>query len=177
PSSTRIDFKIDAVWYGPRGNEEAWQTQVVFIDRGWSGFQHAAGWGRASGGDFEVGTHRLELSIDGKGVASATFEVFDGDAAPSKYVQSIDGRVAALYFFESPFNPYQKEQRTYRDRFMRSETRFVYWELDLAHPVATNRIDFSIRAVWMRDGITVYENTMPVFVDSGWSGSFYEAGY
>jgi hypothetical protein len=174
----RRDFTIDEVWYCPNGEVCARQAMNAYMEPGWTSSFHADGRGSDAGGSFQPGVYRVELSIAGQPVASGTFEVYDGDAPPSMYVQAIDAKVTAVRFFESGFDSPPPEQRVYRDRFPRSGTRYIDWELMLTFPKAPKRIDFAIRHVWVRpDGSRENDQTLSAYIDAGWSSSQHTQGW
>ena len=75
---SRIDFDIDAVWYGPNGNVIWRQTHNLHVLPGWSELLYVSGRGCDAPpcGDFERGSYKLELLSGSRRVATGSFEVY-----------------------------------------------------------------------------------------------------
>ncbi len=71
----KLDFAIDAVYIGPDGSVLSRQTHNSTIHAGWTTSYHSRGWGWKEPGKWEAGTYRIELSINGKRVASGTYQI------------------------------------------------------------------------------------------------------
>ena len=74
-TGTRLDFKIDAVYYGPDGKVFANQSIDSYIDPTWQDSYHTTGWGWDSPGNYPLGTYRVDVSIDGQLVGSGSFSI------------------------------------------------------------------------------------------------------
>jgi hypothetical protein len=74
----RIDFNIDAVWYGPNGNVVWRQTRNATVQPGWSNSWHVSGWGCNAPPcrNFEKGSYKLELLSGSRRVATGSFEAY-----------------------------------------------------------------------------------------------------
>jgi hypothetical protein len=75
---SRIDFDIDAVWYGPDGNVVWRQTRKVYVLPGWTTSWHIYGWGCNTPPcrGWKVGRYRVELLVGSSKVASGSFEAY-----------------------------------------------------------------------------------------------------
>lgn len=73
----RVDFKIDSVWYRPDGSVLARQVTPTYVEPQWTSSNCSNGWGAMIPGTFMPGTYRVELSVDGKPIASGVFEIMD----------------------------------------------------------------------------------------------------
>lgn len=73
----RIDFRIDAVYTAADGRVVTRHSLDAFIEAGWITSQHTSGWGWASPGGWAPGKYRVELSVSGRRVGAAEFEVTD----------------------------------------------------------------------------------------------------
>jgi hypothetical protein len=85
--------------------------------------------------------------------------------------------VVSLRFYEGGYDKIPLGQRTYEERFSKSESRYIKWELKLKFPPPGRRIDFDIDAVWYRpDGSVLTPQIKKAYVESGWEGSFHTIG-
>lgn len=74
----RIDFRIEEVWYDPKGNEISRTHADSYILETWTNatVTHGFGWRDASSAGWTVGTHRVDFYVDGEKVASETFGIY-----------------------------------------------------------------------------------------------------
>jgi len=173
--ASRTDFTIYTVWYGPGETEITRQSVNSCLQSDWTGSQHL---GNANGIAFTPGRYRVDFFVDdGHKVAVGTFEVFEGDAPPSMYIESINARVYWLQFFEGPLIRPNNDY-SYASQFSRRTARSINWALELTYPMRNTRADFSIRQVWTKpDGTVDHDSSFPTYVDSGWYGSSPRAGW
>jgi hypothetical protein len=82
------------------------------------------------------------------------------------YVRIINARVTQLGFFESDFNPTNSLHRhQYRERFNKSESRYIFWEIILEYPPPTERMDYYIESKWYdTNNNLIYSNTSSYFI-------------
>lgn len=73
--SQRIDFRIEAHWYGPDRSEMARQTTDTYVLPGWTWSEHHNGWGRADGGHWTPGSYRVDLYVRNRRVATGRFHI------------------------------------------------------------------------------------------------------
>jgi tetratricopeptide (TPR) repeat protein len=93
---------------------------------------------------------------------------------PTGSIPSLNARVTALRFFETPYNAPPREQREYAHRFGKGEARFIGWELNLEYPAPGRRVDFPIEQVWYRaDGTVFGRQTLQTHVETDWASSFH----
>jgi hypothetical protein len=71
----RADFNIKAILYSADGSIVSEQTLPTYIDADWIGSYHSDSWGQNKYGNWQVGSYRVELYIDGKIVANDSFTV------------------------------------------------------------------------------------------------------
>jgi hypothetical protein len=89
-----------------------------------------------------------------------------------------NAKVDSVRFFESGFDTLPKNRRNYQSRFPLRSIRYVNWELNLVYPAVNSRIDFSVEAVWHGpNGNVVWQQTLQVYADSGWSSSSHVYGW
>jgi len=176
--ASRTDFTIYAVWYGPGETELTRQSVNSYVQSDWTASQH---WGNANGSAFAPGRYRVELFVDdGHKVADGTFEVFEGDAPPSMYIESINARVDSFLFYEGPqIRPNNDYSYIgYSSQVSRRTARTINWVLKLEYPMRNARADFSIRQVWTKpDGTVDRDSNLSAYVDSGWYLSEHRDGW
>ena len=68
-------FPIEVVWYGPDGGVKTRQTLDVRLNEGWSGSNHALGWGSDNGRSFTPGAYRIDFFYGGQMIARGSFVV------------------------------------------------------------------------------------------------------
>jgi len=82
-------------------------------------------------------------------------------------------KVTGVQFFEGPLAQAPPQgQRVYRYAFGKLTTRAVYWELDLNYPNPSQRIDFSVLAIWYNpQGAEMARQTLEAYVQPEWKSS------
>ena len=104
-------------------------------------------------------------------------ERFIPDKAPVDYIQDLRAVETEVKFYEGDTNGVPYEKREYRERFARSDSRFIYWELNLNHQAPGRRIDFSIDAIWYRpDGSEFSRQTLNTYMEGTWTNSYHPWG-
>jgi len=89
----------------------------------------------------------------------------------------LKAKVIALNFFESGFNTPNKDQRGYSTQFMKTNSRYINWELNLEFPAPGRRIDFDIIAVWYNpDGSVMARQTKASYIEANWTNSYHNFG-
>ena len=69
-------------------------------------------------------------------------------------------------------------ERVYKNRFSSSNTRYIYWELNLKYPQKGHKVDFEINAIWYRsDGSVLTNQTKKTYIPPNWTGSYHVFGY
>jgi hypothetical protein len=173
-STVDSTLELDAKWYKPDGLLETTQHHSVLIQKGTVNPYFSNGWGTKDGGYFHPGTYRVELYLGGRKWTEAKFEVYDGEAPPSGYVDQIDGVVTSLNFFETPAGTMPKEQRRYRKIFSRT-SRYISWELNLSYPKVTTLTPFTVHQVWRKpSGEIETEQDVIVSIQPGWTYSYHD---
>ncbi len=138
----------------------------------------------------------LALSVDGQGLSSTDQSQYyvtarrittdkkgdDKDALaqnPSGYIPSLNAKVTSLRFFESGYNAPPREQRVYSNRFDKSETRYVNWELNLEFPAPGNRRSYVVEQFWYSpDGdLLTRQQTNSISIEPNWTWSYYSHSY
>lgn len=89
---------------------------------------------------------------------------------------SLNAQVASLRFFESGGDLLPRGQRAYGDRFQKSNSRFISWELDLNHQPPGRRVEFPIVAEYFRrDGRLISTSTYRSWVEGNWPTSWHSS--
>jgi len=93
-------------------------------------------------------------------------------------IPKLSANVSELNFYETGEKQIPKQQREYRNRFTKSRSRYIRWELSLTHPAPGRRMDFSIDAVWHRsDGSVINRQTSPTWVEADGKNSWHTQGW
>jgi len=93
-------------------------------------------------------------------------------------IQKKVGTVERVHFFESDFDAPPLSERHYATRFDKENTRYVFYELVLAHPFLQNAVEFALKSVWYGpDGKQVHENTRRAQIHPEWKTSNHYHGY
>jgi hypothetical protein len=72
---SRVDFAIKYILYRGDGSIMSEQTMQTYVNPDWTGSNHTSGWGQNKFGNWQAGSYRVELYIDGKIVANDSFTV------------------------------------------------------------------------------------------------------
>lgn len=120
-----------------------------------------------------AGRQTLKITLEGgKQTATKNTKKYLG------YVRLIDAQVTDLRFFESSYNPTDKDKRAYASRFAKSKSRYINWELNLKHPAPGRRVDFSIEAIFYDPrgaifGRQVYDS----YIEADWTWSYHNLSW
>jgi len=102
-------------------------------------------------------------------------------AAPIDQIPEIQkkiGTVERVRFFESDFDAPPLWERHYATRFDSEKTRYVNYELVLAHPFLQKAVKFVLKSVWYGpDGKQVHESTWKAQIHPEWKTSSHYRGY
>ncbi len=104
---------------------------------------------------------------------------FGGDRLTTQpgYIPPIQATVSQLNFYEGGYDGAAREQRAYKNSFSPSDSRYIYWELNLDHPAPGRRIDFNVDAVWTApDGSEFARQTLNTYLLETWSSSYHQIG-
>lgn len=96
----------------------------------------------------------------------------------TRSIDSLSAKVTEVKFFESGYDAPPMGQRSYRTSFSRTNTRYIAWELNLAHPAPGKRRDFVIEHVWFNaHGAEIFRSTFNTYVADNWVTSYHNTGY
>jgi hypothetical protein len=178
----RIDFTVDAVWTAPDGSEFARQSLGSYLLETWSSSYHQIGRGWREPGNWNPGTYRVDLMVNGEKVASGSFVMTGGGGGTTTQtaydIPSIQARVTSIQFFEGGFDAIPKEQRRYSIQFSKSSARAIWWELNLEYPDPGRKVDFAIEAVYFSpDGSVLNRQTNNTSIQNTWTTSYHSLGW
>jgi hypothetical protein len=170
-------FLITAVVYDPSGKVLTKSEALAWIetDMPWSQ------WGNA----FRVetgkpGTYQVAVVIEDKEYTRASVQIGGGGAqAPGEdSLKSLNARVTSLRFFAGAKEIPPLGQRNYSQSFGKSQTKFIFWELNLQFPgTRPNQVDFDLQAIWYRpDGSIMDQVTTRHLIKPEWKESAHASG-
>ena len=95
------------------------------------------------------------------------------------YIPSINSWVTEFNFYEGDLNTTpEKEDRVYRTRFHKDDTRTIYWELNLTHPQRDSFLDFVFRSViYNPDGSERGNFETDTYLEPDWIDSWHTTGW
>jgi ankyrin repeat protein len=95
----------------------------------------------------------------------------------NNYIPSLGAIVKNLLFYESGKDSVSYKNRKYKDKFLKSSSRYINWELLLEFPKPNRRINFEIVAIYYRPDGSVFERQKKrAYIDPGWASSFHDWG-
>ncbi len=160
---------LESRWVKPDGAPETKQDQLLILPAGTTTGSWAYGWGTQEGGYFHPGTYTVDFYLADKKAGRGKFEVYEGEAPPSGYIQSVDATVASVLFYESGTARVVKEQRRYQTQFSRATTRYLHWEMNLNFPRPAAHTTFTIHELWRRpDGNLENQGDVATYIEPFW---------
>ncbi len=101
-----------------------------------------------------------------------------GRKAPGVAIPYVGATVTGLRFFEGGLPPLPRKDRIYADRFPKEKSRFVFWELTLAHPSLKEQKRFRVEERWYGpDGAVLARQHLEAFVEPSWVRSYHNHGW
>jgi serine/threonine protein kinase len=91
-------------------------------------------------------------------------------------IDSIGAKVDSLKFFEGGFEGVDRALRRYSQNFGTDSSRFIYWELNLSHPIHTVRENFEVQTKWYKNGVLWTEGNLKTYVEPSWATSYHNDG-
>ena len=93
---------------------------------------------------------------------------------PTGRIPGIRATVIGVRFFESPATP---KQHHYDDLFFYNAARYVYYELNLAHPMPGRPTPFTVEEVWHAPGGPIVHHGSRTFtIQADWTASAFYGG-
>ncbi|MDR4497108.1 MAG: tetratricopeptide repeat protein [Candidatus Scalindua sp.] len=125
----------------------------------------------------------LTLSADGQSLSGTNQFQYPVTAkrigSSDRVGGSFNPKAVSLRFFESGYNLPSREKRIYVNRFDKSKTRYVYWELELEFSAPGSRRNLVIEQLWYRpDGaLLVNQQTTGIAIEADWTRLYYSHSY
>jgi uncharacterized caspase-like protein len=99
-------------------------------------------------------------------------------AKGSRYIDFLSAEITEVKFFEGGYDSPAKDQRAYRTSFSRTGTRYVWFELNLQHPMAGERKDFVVEHIWFNPhGNEIFRGNLNTYILESWDNSYHNHGY
>jgi len=96
----------------------------------------------------------------------------------TRAIDSLSASVSEIKFFESPYDAPDRDKRIYRTSFSRTSSRYICWELNLAHPAPGVRKNFTIEHIWFDPrGNEIFRGTFDTYIAGDWVNSYHNTGY
>ncbi len=96
----------------------------------------------------------------------------------SRSIDSLKAKVTEVKFFEGGDNMPAKDLRSYETRFSRTATRYVYYELNIEHPMPGTRKDFTVESRWFGPGgFEIFRGNLQTGIEGDWASSWHSNGY
>jgi hypothetical protein len=93
---------------------------------------------------------------------------------PTGRIPAIRATVIGVRFFESPATP---KQHHYDDLFFYNAARYVYYELNLAHPTPGRPTSFTVEELWHAPGgAIVHRGSRTFTIQADWTASAFYGG-
>jgi hypothetical protein len=100
------------------------------------------------------------------------------DQQASVLYQRLAVTVQQVRFFEGPIEVPALQDRRFAARFPSRETRYVWWQLDLASSAQSARRDFTIVSVWYGpDGQELTRQPIATYIDAYWTDAHPAQGW
>ena len=167
-----VSFRLMVHWVKPDGTEMGQQPLDVAVTADATAYSNSLGWGWVDAGNWPVGTHRVDFYLGDMRVASGSFQITN-QPAPQVSAIPIPGlRTPVVQFYEGPHETQpEKTARIYRYVFAKSNTRTIYWEVDLNFPSVAREINFPLTAHWIKpDGSEMGQQTLNAVVKPEYNG-------
>lgn len=186
PPDHRISFEIEAVWSKSSGEVFEKQIHQGYIEPGWSSAYRNAGRGSDIAGEAWLpGKYKVELYISGNLIARSSFEVISKTTSPNEApgitlgtLPSLNMQSTALRLFESDEPLIPQSSRIYTNKFYRTSTHYICWELQVYIPPTDQPTPLEIIAVWSRDNGEILARYVSTgYISSGTSTSVQNGGW
>ena len=102
-------------------------------------------------------------------------DLIEKPSGPSGY-KKLNASVESFKFYEEGYESLPRDQRIYTNRFDREKTRYVFWELHTKFPKQSNRTDFKLDVLWIKqDGNIFASQEYKSYAPAGWTGAIYDS--
>jgi hypothetical protein len=93
-------------------------------------------------------------------------------------IPQLKANIESVKFYEAPFEGVTKDLRKYNTSFISSESRYIYYELNLKYPAPGGEVYFDTEAVWYdSDGKEINRYSTPFTIFSNNKSSWHIAGF
>ena len=93
-------------------------------------------------------------------------------------IPSISADVSILKFFEGNHEGVPSRERVYKDFFIKSDARYIWWELNLTHPAPGEQRNFQIESMYYRpDGSILGQQTVRTYIAPERTSSNHQQGW
>lgn len=171
-ASGPVSFTLNCRYNGPQGENEGTPTVTGTIQAGWTGSQHAGGWGSNDGGNFPVGSYQVScrdgITVVVAGHFTVTRDRFD--------VPEVRGMVVGIRMYEGPTAFLPLDQRVYAGEFDGGKARVLKTELQVIYPETSTRITYTIDCALQFPNGKVTPFALDVYADAGWTGARHSNG-
>lgn len=100
------------------------------------------------------------------------------EAKPAPDIPTLAARVTGVSLYEGGMDIVPLSQRVYGNKFSRSSTRAIWWELNIEYPDPGRRVDFRIDAVYTSpEGTDSVRQALDTYVLAGWTSSQHTLGW
>jgi hypothetical protein len=100
---------------------------------------------------------------------------------PLLFIRKINAKIFNIGFFEGPRNSegFRKAYDLQPDgtSFKGSNTRFIWWQMHLTHPIPNRRIDFVLETKWYGPSGNFYNYNLNTWIESNSTNSFFQHSY
>jgi hypothetical protein len=179
--SRRLELPLTQEWYGPDGKRLVTHTFTSIIEPGWKSSRHTGRYGSDTPGNWEPGTYRVVVKLDGRELAQGTFELVaeETGAAPAAkdLLSEIGVQVLGLRFFSSGPEPPPLGSRNYSKIFPAATTQYVFWELHFSTNQAGRRVNFQMEDIWYAPEERVLEKGNDTYYTLPTAETYARAGY
>jgi len=93
-------------------------------------------------------------------------------------LSSIETKVTGLRFFEAGHDVPSMENRQFSSAFLKSSSRYIFYQLSLEHLAPAERLDFTLTIRYYKpDGSLFGEFNQNSYIDRGWTQSHHYSGF
>jgi hypothetical protein len=164
--------KFQYVFYNPDGSVLDSNVYGQELEAGTEFSEHSMGIGFEQPGDWETGQYRMEVLLDGRQIAEATFVILKDNMYLFPTL-----KVVSLQFFEGDRYSPLREDRLYGTTFASESARFINWEVELSYPTAQKRRSITFWYEFLtEDGMSLGKGEFDAFLEKGWNSSWIAQG-
>ncbi|MCD4817790.1 MAG: hypothetical protein K8S23_03760 [Candidatus Cloacimonetes bacterium] len=96
----------------------------------------------------------------------------------NNYIKSLGIFHTGINLYECGEKEVRKENREYKNSCNKSETRYIYWEMNFVSGNLSKDLSFPLTAVYHKaDSTEFYRNTRDINIKSDWKTSWHDSGW